>query len=444
MEITWAPTECVPGSELNHFDSIVTCHVGKCSRRGELRFKGLQDRDRVLSLRRPNVMANATRGVCVMHRSGQWLDRDSGRAVVLTSSMLRARAEMVERRLPSLVGANCSSVEALLSRPACDPAPLSALDALAVLHVVTTRNGTSSSYVLFTGDSIVRQLHARLVQIIRGIPPPIMEQTSLGEVTYAASSTGDLLVVRSRYPRRSSSSKSPRGAARGKGVPLPSPWLFELPEVTNWLVRFDFSWQATINDYKVRGFVRPPWEQPDATRLYLYPTPRYHLHAFMYWNGNDFSEATLLQSHQSKLDDMVNGSSRGTGDDMSLVFITTPPLETGSGYSTSNPPLNEFFVKRNTQLARWVASRGNGSTLDLLLLDFAAIVTNSDGDTPKPYDGTYKSQRKDDKHFMCTADPKLPDHISLIRQDENGCLDTMNARLVQRLLVALLLRRRLL
>lgn len=479
--VLWRPSSCIAGSELINPGKVKLCVGSACGTGNAIAPTFVNLREREVALRRRSENQTVTDDAfsvvtCVMHRSGEWFDADTNAPVTISSSQLVERGDALRRRWLKQAIGGCNLEEWLTassrrqSTSSCDSNDderLSTFDTIALLHTITHTKGEGGDYILFSGDSMLRQIHARLVQLIRNIPPPIMEHTSLGEVTYLVRATGDELIVRSRLIRGGASHKSGKSGATKRAGPLPSAWPFVLSTHNDSavLARVDFTWQATLGEYDPFRLVAPVFKRAamNSTIKYLYPTPVFHIHGFMFWNGGDFNETRMLQRWESKMNDIAqhvwgvnqSGSLPATAQWIPSTFIsvTTPPLETGEGYSGSNVPMNNFLRRRNALLRSWTSALVErlhwtaASNFTTLTFDVESIVeglvrtTNSTNVVDqRGYQGQLRNKRKDDKHFMCTADPKLPTPVSLIRVDRNDCRDEVNAELVRRLLAAMLLR----
>ena len=140
--------------------------------------------------------------------------------------------------------------------------------------------------------------------------------------------------------------------------------------------------------------------------------------------------ADAIYNHSSRADDAARGSNNEGG------LASVCPR---SGSITSDSEI-ELALRLTREAA--AAAAGAKITSDPLAVKnssnsySSSSARVSDGDYAG---GSFARFRKDDMHFMCTFDPKMPAAPIQARVDRDGCHDRVNAVFAEGLLAALLL-----
>ena len=312
----------------------------------------------------------------------------------------------------------------LFSYRRCNLSYFTPIEVLALLRNVSA-NGTSK--VLFSGDSMVRQLFLRFVSYLRGDESPVIEHAAWGDITYVVYATGDALQVRLRKfweQKKSVRMKAPPPYLKKKKV-------YTEPVLQcngDCLLQMEFYWDC--------------YEESFNKRLFRQFDPGMHIHSFMYWFVPNRWKG-LSRFLQFVADHAAAVAQSGMGE-YHHVYLNTPLLVP---VSESVVTKNNAIVLRNRQLWRWAAATqarllalqndtGRPPNQTISIVDFSGLYELAKQDAGSIVADVMP--RKDDKHFMCTLEPKYPLRITSSRGDAMGCIDRSNLAVAFHLLHLLL------
>lgn len=276
-----------------------------------------------------------------------------------------------------------------------------------VLHRASIgRNGRG---ILFTGDSMVRQLMLRIVYFIRR-ERYFSEHYFHQDGLYILREGGDALTVlddRGKSATENSLQRFYPGYLQG-GASIPEAE-DDPSNLGRVLLAMMFQWETKPSNYR-SDFKRVP------------DTPL-HIAAFMYWWQNK-DPITDLDAYMRAVEEHVgNGeapfaASRTYKD---YVFVTTP--WTAPKLFGGVEPATR--LSRNAKVATWIAERraaseASSSHTRWSLLDFSAIAEVEH--LPKTKDGI---------HYMCIWTPKYHEVVTHQKYNYNGCRDPMGLAVVQ-------------
>jgi hypothetical protein len=452
-DLTWQPQRCLAHSLIPSSSPLL--------RRCEITMEKSAFGVRYCKLHRSEVSVIVDGGLCAMWASGRWYDASSGQPRSITIPELNVAWEsLLSRRNVSASRAQIfddtvaelrrgfegdetwnASAELVftpleiiatlvrfmnVSKPVANPGAADVVD-------------SDARYILFTGDSMLRQFQARLVQLIRRQHGPHFEHTSLGEVTYLIGTKGDLLIIRPRpqVPRRPKAARGKQTGATSAAPPAPYTVRLTGPDgqlehresLGERLLRIDFMWVAAVDDFPFHSFDSDSLSSMSELPT-LYPRPRMHLHAFMYWTGNNPNTAATAVKAMKQF--FYHTQVRLKHH---IWHITTPPRE--PALADVNTAWNEYLRQRNAvlhakaperlydwwtaleQAAPLVLPGGNNGS-------YLPAISRQENCT-----GWMRPFRKDDKHFMCTFDPKIPSTPTQAREDMSGCHDLVNSIFVR-------------
>ena len=255
-----------------------------------------------------------------------------------------------------------------------------------------TRNDIAKSLhgkrIIFTGDSIIRQMYLRLIDVLRNDRPLLEDSIEVVEhyyhtdSYYAANSTSDALLL-------------------SQGIPAPLP-------VRKPLFELLFVWDPFPLKY-----VKHPYA--------LKPT---HIIAgFMYWwkPKDPFTYTDGYFNHMTSFLEEAARNGRG----VKYYFLTTPWSEKGTFGGVDDArriPRNEFVAKRVKEMRNAVGGGGggggggSGARSTVHLLDFAAFA-----------DLKHFPKTADHLHYQCIFRPGVPKEIKVKESKlKPSCTDPIN------------------
>jgi hypothetical protein len=296
---------------------------------------------------------------------------------------------------------------------ACVLPSASPLQALAVLQHAAAGRG-----VLFSGDSMMRQVFLRLISTIRGQSELLADHYFHFDAVYVVTADGhDALVA---IPGNKVSPQLAKRTIGGGTVTLGDVMrtYFAGYSGNKGLAAPAESDDGNVASSSVVVAAMFTWEtKPSVHRKeFAAIAPRLHVASFMYWwqNKDPLSDldryTAAVEAHYGAADSRAKGGM--------YVWLTTPWTAPKLFGGVEQPTRRA----RNDKAKSWVASFP-ADEVRASVLDFEAI---ADAKTmPKTRDGI---------HYMCIWTPKLPDVVTGMKDNGQGCRDPMNAAVVSVLL----------
>ena len=289
---------------------------------------------------------------------------------------------------------------------------LSPAQVIALLHRLTVRTPTRRG-ILFSGDSMVRQLFLGVVSLARGTTV-VSEHYFHQDGLYLLHMDGrDEIVV-----------LTPNNKQKYASV----------------LAHFFQGYQSGGGSGSSRGTVRIAmmfmWDiKPSTYRkeavTTMAPYLSTHIASFMYW-WNNKGRLEEIEPYLSVVRSNLLTKPDSTIDNSGLLyrFVNTPP----TAPKTFGGVDDAVRMPRNKRVSEWTGELESALlTQDRpvpVVVDYAAIA-----------EGTKAiSKTKDGIHYSCIWTPKYPEQVSGQKDNGRGCTDPMNTAVAQWLLRTLLIR----
>ena len=279
------------------------------------------------------------------------------------------------------------------------------LDPQQLLRALRRNDAGPPSTILWTGDSMIRQLFLRAIAMLRGDANPA-DHYFHTDAMYVLWPTRDALMPIETSALRSNRSLAAMVSRYFPGfAPSQGQAVSEVTEDAPLLVML-FLWDPKPAEYR-----REPFAMHRVTT---------QISAFMYW-WQMKSPITDIDPYLTRLPSLLDARSKATAGSSLYFFVTTPwtaPKTFGGVDDAVRIPRNQHVLDRLAQLGR----------RDVGIIDFSSLADAAGRNRfPKTRDGI---------HYMCIWTPKFPEPINHQKVTANNCTDPMNAAVVRWLATA--------
>eukprot|EP00759_Apiculatamorpha_spiralis_P057632 PhF_6_TR8729/c0_g1_i2/m.13721 len=221
--------------------------------------------------------------------------------------------------------------------------------------------------IVFTGDSMMRQLYLRIISLIRK-EPTHAEHYFHQDSVYVLTESGDELIVFTDKGKRSQS----------------------FPDA---LLVMYFLWDPKPSVYRKEAFTE---FNPDII-----------IAAFMYW-WQPKDKTTDVDQYLHALQTYLTSSKSSSGNSVQYFFVTTPWTADGTFGGVPTPIRNERNQHIIKELRSWNAP-------NVHVVDYSGIA-----------DLKKMPKTADNIHYMCIWTPKWPQNVNGMKYNSNQCKDYMN------------------
>ncbi len=440
----WAPTVCMPGTILSSSKFLQNCKQRQIVPAG---------------IFCPSSSSSEKNPLCGQYSSGTFLKK----FIALDSSLTRKRQArrsdcLIQTHLEDQITSADWYFEKdrnLLASRTCEFQYLAPQQLFSILvNAINSRTKMTSKnrdnnnnnnneddfvlnpFILFSGDSMMRQIFLRVISLLRGqLEEPLVEHYFHFDTAYVVVDGKYDAIVPLNSAKTASESVSPKISAKIAKLLVRNGILSSTSEIIEALIsksddQKEQEQEQENNNNLVMLF---QWEtKPSKSRNeFLKLKPAVHVVSWMYWwqKKDPLSDFDLYsrvvdqyfqkqnQQHQRQLaeDENVNASKKST-----FVYISTPWTREGVFGGVDDA----IRISRNRKIIEWLRRK----EFDGRLVDFSAIA-----------DLKKFSKTKDEIHYMCIWQPKLP---GLVNEQkfvaDNKCVDKMNAAVAQVLVQTLI------